>query len=92
MENLKKPNETFKSTAEHFSVSETTVKRYSDKYYHPDKFNLPSVLCFDEVYIPSLNISSYYLTVLYDFEKKRLIEVISSRKKADLHRYFYHLN
>ena len=92
MENLKKPNETFKSTAEHFSVSETTVKRYFDKYYHPDKFNLPSVLCFDEVYIPSLNISSNYLTVLYDFEKKRLIEVISSRKKADLHRYFYHLN
>lgn len=85
---LKRYNETFTSIASNFNVSETTVKRYFDKYYQPPKPLLPTVLCFDEVFIPSLDIKSKYLTVMYDFEERKLVEVLPSRWKNDLYSYF----
>ncbi|MBR7927535.1 transposase family protein [Aerococcaceae bacterium zg-ZUI334] len=44
MTSLKKENQTFKSIADNFHVSETTVKRYFDKYYHP--LNELMIQCF----------------------------------------------
>ncbi|MBK0348646.1 ISL3 family transposase [Aerococcaceae bacterium zg-ZJ1578] len=88
MNALRKRNETFASVASNFNLSETTVRRYFDKYYHPPKLYLPKVLCFDEVFIPSLNIQSNYLTVMYDFESKKLVEVLPSRLKSHLIQYF----
>ncbi|MBD3950129.1 ISL3 family transposase [Tuanshanicoccus lijuaniae] len=88
MNALKKRNETFASVASNFNLSETTVRRYFDKYYHPPKVYLPTVLCLDEVFIPSLDIQSKYLTVMYDFENKKLVEVLPRRWENYLLNYF----
>lgn len=88
MSDLKKKNETFTSIARNFNISETTVKRYFDKYYTPPKVTLPHVLCFDEVFIPSLNIKSKYVTVMYDFKNKKLVDLLMSKWKNNLGNYF----
>ncbi|MBD3948562.1 transposase family protein [Tuanshanicoccus lijuaniae] len=52
MNALKKCNKTFASVASNFNLSETTVRRYFDKYYHPPK-----------VYLPRFFVSMKYLSL-----------------------------
>ncbi|MEF9892070.1 MAG: transposase [Anaerorhabdus sp.] len=46
------------------------------------------MLCIDEIHISMVLYKSRYICVLIDWNKDDLIEVLPSRKKEDLKRYF----
>lgn len=87
LQDLKKPTETFASVSERFHVSPTTVASVFDAHVSISRRTLPAYLCIDEVYAFHSSRSDY-VCVLVDFEEKATIDLLPTRKKDDLIRYF----
>lgn len=84
---LMKPENTFSSVANELSVSPTTVINSFDQSVNDSRKQLSEVLCLDELYFSRY--SSYkYCCVLVDFQTKKLVDMIESRKKYSLSKYF----
>jgi len=84
---LKDPNHSFTSAANMFSTTSNTIISVFDYYIKPNRIKLPKVLCIDEVHIKS-NIRHPYACVLLDFNNNKIVDVLKSRKKYFLKRYF----
>lgn len=87
LEDLRKPNATFKDVADRFNVSQTTAARIFDSFVSIPRRQLPEYVLIDEVYaFKSAN--SKYVCVLVDYETQNIIDVLPSRKKPVLIDYF----
>ena len=84
---LKKVSETFTSVANRYNLSSTTVASIFDSHVVMSRKMLPELLCIDECYAFSSS-QGNYVCVLIDFETKNTIDLLPSRRKQDLIRYF----
>jgi len=84
---LKNIRTTYKDAALKYNVSSTYVRNIFDRYIDIDRHTLPTVLSIDEVYAKKLT-STKYACVLFDPINDKLIDVLYSRHKNDLERYF----
>lgn len=85
---LKDPHETFTTAAQRYHVSVPTVIKIFDNHVHISRRKLPRYLAFDEIYAYRSDGKGHYLCVLLDFETKKIVDILPSRKKDDLIRYF----
>lgn len=89
MLDLKKPNMSFKDVAEKNDVSITQVQRYFDSYVHAVRPNhLPVNLGIDEIHSDMAKYGSNYLCILVDNEKRQIFDILPSRSKHELIKYF----
>ena len=87
MRDLKDPSVTYSRLAKKYNMSTTQVMHIFDKYIHYARNTLPKNLCIDEVYIsPS---SDYkYACIIYDYDSRKVVDIIKGRRKGDLMAYF----
>lgn len=84
---LKKINNFFTDVAKEFNVSTTTVQNIFDKYVNIPRETLTEVLCVDEVYSKHCGYHNYCF-ILYSPQLDKILDVLPSRKKEDICRYF----
>lgn len=84
---LKQPTETFSTVATRYHVSPTTAAYIFDAHVMVARRKLPLCICIDEVYAFSSS-DSDYVCVLVDFISKKTIDLLPSRKKVELNKYF----
>jgi len=87
LEVLKEPERTFKDIALQHHVSSQTVINIFDQTIDAKRLPLGKTICMDEVFI-SKRKGSPYACVLYDFDRRKIIDVISTRHKHYLNQYF----
>ena len=87
LEHLKDPNITFQKCAELHNISNTSVAYIFDNHVKMQTHKLPEYICMDEVYAGTSK-KSKYICVLLDYKTKNPIDVLPSRKKVDLEKYF----
>lgn len=87
LQDLRNPNETYKSLSERYHISPTSVIKIFDTHAGTVTHALPRVLSIDEVYVPTSD-SNRYLCILMDFETSKIVDVLPSRHKKDLVAYF----
>lgn len=90
LNDLKSPHETFKSVADRYHVSPTTVAYIFDRHVNVSRRQLPEYLCLDEVYAFK-SYRSRYVCVMLDYSNKKIVDLLPSRKKADLMDYFFNI-
>ncbi|MEG0170343.1 MAG: transposase, partial [Anaerorhabdus sp.] len=71
-----------------FHISNTEVIKIFDSFVNINRISLPRILCIDEIHIPMIAYSSVYVCVMMDFQTSNLIEILPTRFKVDLLRYF----
>ena len=81
------PHETFKAIAERYHISPSTVLRIFDSHVNIPRRKLPRYLVVDETYAFHTAVSDYVF-VMMDYETMDIVDVLPSRKKADLDAYF----
>lgn len=80
---------TFKRIAELTEISPTSVQLYLDSYVSILKSTLPESLGIDELHSKKMSASdSAYLCVLIDNVNRYPIDILNSRSKRNLERYF----
>lgn len=80
---------TFKRIAELTEISPTSVQLYLDSYVSILKPTLPESLGIDELHSKKMSASdSAYLCVLIDNVNRYPIDILNSRSKRNLERYF----
>lgn len=90
LEDLRKPNVTFKDVADRYHVSQTTAAHIFDSFVSVSRRPLPEYLLLDEAYaFKSAN--SKYVCVLVDFETQNIVDVLPSRRKQTLMDYFFNI-
>lgn len=87
LEHLKDPNITFQKCAQLHNISNTSVAYIFDNYVKMYSYKLPEYICIDEVYAGTSK-KSKYICVLLDYKTKNPIDVLPSRKKIELEKYF----
>ena len=88
MEHLKYQNETFESVARSLHISRQDVINIFDKYYEYIPGDLPEILSFDEKHINKSLTDNAYIFVILDFKAIKIYDIVFSRHKAKLERYF----
>lgn len=88
LEDLKRPNVTFRDTAQRHHVSQTTAAHIFDSFVSISRRTLPEYLLIDEVYAFK-SAHSKYVCVLVDFETHNIVDVLPSRRKRPLMDYFF---
>ena len=87
LKDLKEPTETFTSVAKRHNVSKTTAVNIFDKNIHVSRRPLPECLGIDEVYAFKSD-HSQYVCVLVDCATQQVVDILPSRKKDYLVKYF----
>ena len=77
----------WKEIGELAHVSDTTAINIFDKYMNPKRGTLSKVLSIDECYNKG-NFVHPYSCILFDFTKRKVIDIIDGREKNTLSRYF----
>lgn len=86
---LKFYNQTFESVAKEMHISRKLVIDLFDKYFdYPTPSILPDILSFDEKSINKNMTDNAYMFVLADFRKVELVDLVHSRHKYVLEKYF----
>src|SRR5690554_4603730 len=75
LQDLKTPQRTFNDIAKQYHVSSQSVIRLFDQAVDAPRLKLGKTICMDEVFI-SKRRKSPYACVLYDFDSKKIIDVI----------------
>lgn len=88
MQDLKNSTCTFTYLGYKFGLSPTAVIKIFDSNLSVPRLELPEVLYIDEIHIPMILYKSRHICVLIDWKQDNLIEVLPSRKKENLKRYF----
>ena len=84
---LKDINKTFKSIAEEFNVSKTTVTNLFDSMVNFPRQKLTEVICVDEVYSKHCGYHKYCF-IIYSPQLNKILDVLPSRHQEDLFDYF----
>ena len=87
LQDCSRPHETFKAIAERYHISPSTVLRIFDSHVNIPRRKLPRYLVVDETYAFHTAVSDYVF-VMMDYETMDIIDVLPSRRKADLDAYF----
>lgn len=84
---LRDKTKTYSAIAKEYDVSPTYVINLFDQKVDLKRQKLPQVLCIDEVYSKRLTKTSY-CCVLYSPQRKKVIDVLDSRRQDSLIDYF----
>jgi len=87
LNDLRDMTNTYTHVAKKYQVSPTYVMNLFDKRVDLKRLTLPPVLCIDEVYGRKLTRKGYCF-VLYSPQRRKIIDILDSRKKLDLIDYF----
>lgn len=87
MNDLKDPNITYSFVAKRYNISTTEVIRIFDGFINYGRNKLPTNLCIDECYIAP-NSQYSYACILYDYDTRKIVDVIKGRQKMTLMSYF----
>ena len=90
LEDLKSPNLTFSECAKKNHISATSVAYIFDSHVDIKRKQLPAFLCIDEVYA-SVSRKSKYICVLLDYRNREPVDVLESRWKMTLEKYFLNI-
>lgn len=63
------------------------IQIFDDKFKYVPRGKMPKILCIDEIRF-SEELDQNYICVLYDFEKKEIVDIIRNRQMAYLREYF----
>lgn len=89
MLDLRKENMTYKDIAERNCVSVSQVVTYFDSFVHaPRNLHLPENLGIDEIHSDMAKYGSKYLCVLVDNNAHQIFDILPSRSKKELIKYF----
>ncbi len=79
---------TFRDIGERYGItSARVIQIFDEKIPCVPRRNMPFVLCIDEIRFHE-EIDQKYCCVLYDFEKKEIVDIIKNRQLAYLEEYF----
>ncbi len=79
---------TFAQIADKYDLTkQRIIQMFDNKIKFVPRRNMPRVLCIDEIKF-SEDIDQNYCCVLYDFERKEIVDIIRNRKMAYLREYF----
>lgn len=86
---LKSPNASFESVAKTFHISRQNVIDLFDRFFtYTPSSSLPSILSFDEKHIGKAITDHSYLFVILDWRNIKIYDVLESRDKYTLWKYF----
>lgn len=85
---LKHPEITYTYAAELCNVSKSTVTRIFDNHVDIPRKKLTKVISLDEHYFPQSDHDSLYLLLVMDFLTGTIIDVLPSRRKDHVTKYF----
>lgn len=89
LEELRMPEETYESIARRYHISVSRVIRYLDSFIVVPRLPLNYSIGIDELHSPKLAArKSPYIAILVDNVKRDLLDILPSRNKGDLIRYF----
>ena len=88
LEKLKYASNTFESVARDLHISRQDVINIFDKYFTYTPPTLPEVLSFDEKHVNKSMTDNAYLFVMVDFINKKIYDILPSRHKEKLEKYF----
>ena len=89
MKNLKNLNYTYLMIAENNNISVTQVQKFFDSFVNIPRITLPESLGIDEIHSKmAKRKNSVYLGVLVDNVNRSLLDILPSRSKLELSRYF----
>lgn len=89
MKSLSNLNYTYSMVAESNHISVTQVQRYFDSFVNIPRIHLPESIGIDEIHSKMAKRSdSAYLCVMVDNKNRSLFEILPSRSKAELKKYF----
>ena len=89
MKHLKNLNYTYLMVAQENNISVTQVQRYFDSFINIPRLTLPESLGIDEIHSKmAKRKDSAFLGVLVDNVNRSLLDILPSRSKAELKRYF----
>lgn len=88
LNDLKKPTETFTSVSSRYGISDTATAAIFDSHIFIPRRKLPKYINVDEVYAFSGDRSNY-VCVLVDFLTSKTIDLLPTRRKDDLVKYFH---
>ena len=89
MRNLANLNYTYKMVADINHISVTQVQRYFDSFVSIPRMRLPESIGIDEIHSRMAGRKdSAYLCVMVDNQQRTLFEILPSRSKNELSRYF----
>ena len=89
LDDLKSPNSSFESIAKSFHISKQNVIDVFDYFYtYTPPTTLPQIISFDEKHIGKAITDHKYLFVMVDWKNKKIYDILQSRDKATLWKYF----
>ena len=88
MHSLLYDNATYESVAREMHLSRQTIMKVFDRYYEYNKGELPEILSFDEKSNNDRNTKSPYIFIIVDFMKHKIYDILPSRYKISLNKYF----
>ena len=89
MRNLANLNYTYKMIADINHISVTQIQRYFDSFVSIPRMRLPESIGIDEIHSRMAGRKdSAYLCVMFDNQRRTLFEILPSRSKNELSRYF----
>lgn len=88
LKKLKQSNITFESVAQDLHLSRQNIIDVFDRYVDYIPGPLPEILSFDEKHINKNMTDNVYLFIIVDFIKVEIYDIVHSRHKYALERYF----
>ena len=78
----------FADIAEKYGLTkQRIIQIFDDSIKHVPRREMPRILCIDEIHF-SEELDQNYCCVLYDFERKEIVDIIRNRKMPYLREYF----
>lgn len=90
LEDLRNPSVTFTYIAQKYGISPSSAALIFDNHVNIPRRPLGECIAFDETYAFKSD-ESNYICVLLDHESKNIIDILPSRRKADLSDYFFNI-
>ena len=88
LEKLKLSNATFESVARDLHISRQNVINVFDRYINYSPGKLPEILSFDEKHVNKNMTDNIYLFIIVDFVNINIYDIVRSRHKHVLDKYF----
>lgn len=92
LKDLKSHTETFSTVAKRYHISATSAASIFDTHVQESRRILPELMCWDEAYaFHHIDLNSKYVFTILDFISQEPCDILPSRKKEYLHRYFLNI-
>lgn len=88
LKDLKHPEATYATVAQHYNLTPTKVTRIFDKHVDIPRKPLTRVISIDEHYFPNSDREGKYCCLLMDFVTGVILDVLPDRRKTYLDKYF----